>query len=77
MHHLPASSASTDATALVDDFEWPPRGDDESLSIHEIETDPWHPIAATDDGETAPAVPDQDDATRAATPARPRPHPSR
>ena len=30
---------SSDASALLDDFEWPPRND--NVSVHEIDADPW------------------------------------
>jgi hypothetical protein len=47
------SSAPSHATALLDDFEWPPAAD--NVSVHEIEADPWR-IMEVDDADDAADV---------------------
>lgn len=51
------ASAPSDATALLDDFEWPPKAD--NVSVHEIETDPWRAI----DDDATDGVDEATDAT--------------
>jgi hypothetical protein len=42
-----SASAPSDATALLDDFDWPPTAD--NVSVHAIDVDPWQ----TDDADDA------------------------
>lgn len=64
------ASAPSDATALLDDFEWPPKAD--NVSVHELEADPWRTIDDSD-ADDATDVTLEPDATAAAAP--PPPHP--
>jgi hypothetical protein len=73
MNPRPADAAS-DATALIDYFEWPPTAD--NVSVHEIDADPWHTIDAGDTGETVDVI-FEADAPAPAPPAPPAPRTSR
>lgn len=65
------AAAPNDATAL-DDFEWPPKGDE--LTIHEIAADPWRP--AKKGAVPAPKVKVTLTVDRGAAPAHPSVRPA-
>jgi hypothetical protein len=58
--------ASSDATALLDDFDWPPTAD--NVSVHEIEADPW-PTSDVDDTDDATDIIVEPDAPAPAAPS--------
>lgn len=66
------ASASSDATALLDDFDWPPAAD--NVSVHDIDDDPWITIVVDDDTDDAIDVSVEPDAAAepAPLPRRPR-----
>lgn len=68
------SSAPSDASALLDDFEWPPQADD--VSVHAIDDDPWITNDA-DDIDAAADVRVELDAPAPATPPPPAPRRTR
>jgi hypothetical protein len=60
--------ASSDATALLDDFDWPPAAD--TVSVHEIEADPW-PTSDVDDTDATDVIFEADAPPPAAPPSSP------
>jgi hypothetical protein len=62
------ASAPSDATALLDDFEWPPAAD--NVSVHEIDADPWRTIEIDDPGDAELTV--ESDAPAEPPPPAPR-----
>jgi hypothetical protein len=73
MNPRPAD-ATSDATALIDDFEWPPTAD--NVSVHEIDADPWHTNDADDADEMLDVI-FEADAPAPAAPAAPAPRRTR